>query len=148
MKAKVIKTEQEYEAALRRIERLMDNAKRPEEIDELELLALLVEVYEDEHHAVGLPSAVEAIRFRMEQEGLRQRDLVPFIGSRSKVSEVLSGARPLSLRMIRALHEGLDIPSEVLLQKSSSRRGGANGGGRRRTNARRRASSSRTHASH
>jgi HTH-type transcriptional regulator/antitoxin HigA len=147
MKAKVIKTKQEYEAALGRIEKLMDKAQRPEEVDELELLALLVEAYEDEHHTIGLPSPVDAIRFRMEQAGLRQRDLVSFIGSRSKVSEVLSGARPLSLRMIRALHEGLGIPSDVLLQETSSRRAGAHLGGRRGGRVHHRTRGGHAHAS-
>lgn len=117
MVAKVIKNDREYEAALERIEGLMDAAPNTPEGDELELLTTLVESYEEKRFPVDLPDPVEAIRFRMEQAGLKQQDLVPFIGSRSKVSEVLAGKRPLSLKMIRALHGGLGIPAEVLLRE-------------------------------
>ena len=74
--------------------------------------------YEDEHYAVDLPDPVEALKFRMEQQGLTQKDLIPLIGSKSKVSEVLSRKRRFSLSMIRALHRALGIPAEVLLQDS------------------------------
>ena len=114
---KVIKTEEEYEGTLERIEALMDATLGTPEGDELELLVTLVELYEAVAYPIGLPDPVEAIKFRMEQQGLRQKDLVPFFGSRSKVSEVLSGHRPLSLAMIRKLHIGLGIPAEVLLQE-------------------------------
>ena len=87
------------------------------EADELQLLALVIEAYEKERWPIGLPDAVDAIRFRMDQQGLTQRDLEPYIGSRARVSEVLSGKRALSLRMIRALHEGLGIPLEVLVRE-------------------------------
>jgi HTH-type transcriptional regulator/antitoxin HigA len=117
MVAKVIKNEREHEAALERIEALMDAAPSTPEGDELELLTTLVELYEEKRFPIELPDPVEAIRFRMEQAGLKQQDLVPYVGSRSKVSEVLSGKRPLSLKMIRALHKGLGIPAEVLLQE-------------------------------
>jgi len=117
MLAKVIKNDREYEAALERIEALMDAAPNTPEGDELELLTTLVELYEEKRFPIDLPDAIEAIRFRMEQAGLKQQDLVPHIGSRSKVSEVLSGKRPLSLKMIRALHKGLGIPAEVLLRE-------------------------------
>jgi HTH-type transcriptional regulator/antitoxin HigA len=95
----------------------MDATLGTPEGDELELLVTLVELYEAEAYPIGLPDPVEAIKFRMEQQGLIQRDLVPFFGSRGKVSEVLSGHRPLSLAMIRKLHSGLGIPAEVLLQE-------------------------------
>ncbi len=121
MLPKVIKNEQEYEAALARIDQLMDAAPGTPEGDELELLATLVEAYEDKHFPIGLPDPISAIRFRMEQAGLKQQDLVPYIGSRSKVSEVLAGKRPLSLKMIRALHHGLGIPAEVLLREPGGR---------------------------
>ena len=121
MKPKVIRTERQYEAALRRIGQLMGAAPRSKEADELDLLAALVELYEEKNHPIDPPDPIEAIRFRIEQGGLRQTDLVPFIGSRSKVSEVLRGLRPLSLRMIRALHEGLGIPAEVLLRECRGR---------------------------
>lgn len=121
MIAKVIKNDQEYEAALARIDQLMDAAPGTPEGDELELLATLVEVYEDKHFPIDLPDPIEAIRFRMEQSGLKQQDLVPYIGSRSKVSEVLARKRPLSLKMIRALHKGLGVPAEVLLREPGGR---------------------------
>ena len=117
MHPKVIKTEEEYESALGRIEELMDAEAETPEGDELELLGTLVEVYEEKHYPITLPDPIDAIRFRMEQAGLKQQDLVPYLGSPSKVSEVLSGKRTLSLKMIRALHTGLGIPAEALLQE-------------------------------
>ncbi len=120
MQTKLIKTEIEYDQALSRIDELMDALPDTSEGDELELLATLVELYEEKSYPVDLPDAVSAIRFRMEQQGLKQKDLVPFIGSKSKVSEVLSGQRPLSLSMIRSLHAGLGIPVEVLLQEQAA----------------------------
>jgi len=98
----------------------LDPVPGSEEHDQLELLTLLISVYEKEHYPIGLPDPIEAIKFRMEQQNLSKKDLIPFLGSRSKVSEVLSGKRPLSLTMIRALHNGLRIPAEVLLQKSEA----------------------------
>jgi len=115
MNAKLIKTRREYRAALRRAEELMDARPGTPRGDELELLAALIEIYEEEHAPVPPPSPVEAIRFRMEQENLRPQDLVPMLGSRSRVSEVLNGRRPLTLTMIRRLHCGLGIPADVLL---------------------------------
>ena len=117
MKPQVIKTPEEYEQALAHIETLMDAEPGSAEEKELELFVLLVEAYEEEHFPLGLPDPIEAIKFRMEQEGLTRKDLVPYIGSMSKVSEVLNRKRPLSLRMIRRLHAGLGIPAEVLLQE-------------------------------
>jgi HTH-type transcriptional regulator / antitoxin HigA len=115
MKLKVLKTEEEYETALAEIEKLMDSS-RPDR-DRLELLVLLVSTYEDSRYPIDLPDPIEAIKFRMEQAGLKQKDLIPFIGSRSKVSEVLSRQRTLSITMIRKLHEGLGIPADVLLNE-------------------------------
>ena len=89
------------------------------EADELSVLADLVEVYEEKHFPIDPPTPVEAIRFRMEQAGLEPRDLEPYIGSRGKVSEVLSGKQPLTLPMIRALHKHLGIPAEVLVGESA-----------------------------
>jgi HTH-type transcriptional regulator / antitoxin HigA len=114
---KPIRTTVDYEAALRRMNALMDAEANTPEADELEVLATLVELYEEKHFPMDLPTPVEAIKFRMEQAGLSARDLVPFIGSRSKVSEVLSGKRPLTLQIIRALHKHLGIPAEVLLHQ-------------------------------
>ena len=123
---KPIRTEGDYEAALARIDELMDALSGPEgqveDVDdpdrvELDVLADLVEFYEERHHPVGLPSAVVAIEYRMDQQGLTQRDLIPCIGSRSKVAEVLSGKRDITMSMARALNRHLGIPAEVLLQK-------------------------------
>ncbi len=118
---KVIKTEKEYERALARINDLMDADPGTPEGDELELLVTLVEVYEKSKHPIDLPDPVEAIKFRMEQLGLKQKDLIPHIGSRSKVSEVLSRQRPLSVSMIRKLHAGLGIPAETLLREPGAK---------------------------
>ncbi|MFP4500728.1 MAG: type II toxin-antitoxin system HigA family antitoxin [Candidatus Hydrogenedentota bacterium] len=120
MEAKLIRTEAEYEAALNRVAALMTAESGTSEAEELALWALLVEDYEKREHPIEPPDPIEAIRFRMEQQGLTNQDLVPFIGSRSKVSEVLNGKRPLSLNMIRRLHEGLGIPAEVLLREPNA----------------------------
>jgi len=117
---KVIKTELDYNSALARIDELMDAMPDTPEFDELELLSTLVEIYEDKNYPIDMPDPVNAIKFRMEQFGLNQQDLVPFIGNRSKVSEVLNGKRKLSLSMMRALNKGLGIPSEVLLQEPNA----------------------------
>lgn len=121
MKPKVIKSEEEYEATLERIDELMEAEPGTEEFDELELLAMLVDAYEAEVYPIDLPDPIEALRFRMEQSDLKQKDLVPLLGSRSKVSEVLSGKRSLSLTMIRNLHRELGIPAEVLLQEPGAK---------------------------
>lgn len=121
MKPKVIKNEQEYQSALERISALMDAEPGTGEFDELELLAMLVDTYESEVHPIALPDPIEAIRFRMDQADLKQKDLVPLIGSRSKVSEVLSGKRTLSLTMMRNIHRELGIPAEVLLQEPGAK---------------------------
>ena len=117
---KPIKTEADYDAALEQISLLMDAKAGTPEADELEVLATLVECYEAEHYPINLPDPIAAIRFRMEQEDLSQRDLIPYIGSRSKVSEVLSGKRPLTLQMMRSLHQHLGIPADVLLQEQGA----------------------------
>ncbi len=118
MKPKVIKTESDCAAVLARIQELMDAKRNTPQGDELELLSLLVHEYEEKRFPMDKPDPIEAIRFRMEQQGLKPTDLVPFLGSRSKVSEVLSGRRNLSLKMIRALVRSLGIPAEVLLGES------------------------------
>jgi HTH-type transcriptional regulator/antitoxin HigA len=116
---KVIKTEADYRDALERIETLMDDDPEvgTREADELEVWTLLAEDYESKKFPASLPDPIAAITFRMEQQNLAQRDLIPYIGSRSKVSEVLSGKRPLTLSMMRALHANLGIPARVLLQE-------------------------------
>jgi HTH-type transcriptional regulator/antitoxin HigA len=121
MTPKIIKTDADYQAALAHLETLMDAPAGTPEEEELELFAMLIDAYEQEKFPVGLPDPIEAIKFRMEQQALTRKDLQQYIGSQSKVSEVLNGKRPLSLRMIRALHSGLDIPAEVLLQKPGQR---------------------------
>jgi len=115
---KLIKTEEDYGLALSRIENLMDAEANTAEAEELELLATLVELYEDEHYAMDPPEPIDAIKFRMEQLGLNQQGLVPFIGSKSKVSEILNNKRPLTLSMMRSLHQNLGIPAEIFLQKT------------------------------
>jgi HTH-type transcriptional regulator / antitoxin HigA len=116
-KIKAIRNEADYDAALRRIDALMDAEPGTPEGDELDVLTDLVEHYEEKHVPMGFPSPISAIEFRLEQAGLAPRDLIPFIGSRAKVSEVLSGKRPLTMPMARALHEHLGIPAEVVLQQ-------------------------------
>jgi len=116
MNPKIIRNEADYKVSLARIDDLLEAQPGTPEGDELDLLVMLVEQYEKEICPIGLPDPIEAIRFRMEQMGLKQKDLIPFIGSRSKVSEVLSRQRPLSLSMIRRLHEGMGIPAKVLLK--------------------------------
>ena len=114
---KPIRTEKDYEAALARIDALMDAEPGGAEFDELDVLADLVELHESKHEPMGYPSPVAAIEFRMEQGNLSPRDLIPFIGSRAKVSEVLSGKRAITMPMARALHEHLGIPADVLLRE-------------------------------
>lgn len=120
--SKVIKTKFDYENALAEIEALidLDPDVGTREGDRLELLVLLVEEYEAKKFQFELPDPVEAIKFRMEQQDLSPRDLVPYLGSRSKVSEILSGKRSLTLSMIRALNSGLGIPAKVLIQETNA----------------------------
>lgn len=119
---KVIKNDKEYKNAVAEISALIDRDPDPgtAEADRLELLTLLVESYESDTFPRRVPGAIEAIRFRMEQQNLKQRDLVPYIGSSSKVSEVLSGKRPLTLSMMRALNSHFGIPASVLLHEHNS----------------------------
>jgi HTH-type transcriptional regulator/antitoxin HigA len=114
---KIIKTPAEHEAALARLMELMDVAPEDNarEADELEVLALLIEQYEEQEFPIELPDPIAAIHFRMDQQGLINKDLIPFIGSAPKVSEVLNGNRQLSLNMIRKLNKGLGIPVHVLI---------------------------------
>jgi len=110
-----IKTEADYEAALARVDELMDAKKDSPEGDELDILATLVESYEGKYHPVNAPDPIEAIRFRMEQSGLIDKDLTPYIGHSGRVSEILNYKRKLTLAMIRDLHHGLKIPTESLI---------------------------------
>ena len=113
---KLIKTEEDYEAALTLAESLFDSEPDTPEGDKLELIVTLIEIYEKKHFPIENPSPLEAIKFRMEQLNLTPTDLIPIIGSKSKVSEILSGKRTLSLNMIRRLSSELNIPAEVLIQ--------------------------------
>ena len=117
MKPKVLKTDRDHRAALAHVERLMDQPS-PDEA-ELELWSLLVENYEEARFPIATPDPIEAIRFRMDQAGLHPADLLPYLQSKSKVSEVMNRKRPLSLTLIRALPAGLKIPAAVLVQESS-----------------------------
>jgi len=110
-----IKSEEDYATALNILEELFDAAEGTPEADRRDVLSVLIEKYEDEHYPIDLPDPIDAVKFRMDQAGLSQKDLVPLIGSKSKVSEVLAGKRPFSLRMIRALRQQLGIPADVLL---------------------------------
>lgn len=122
MDIKPIKSEADHERALRRVEQLWDSPEGSKESDELDILTTLVDAYEREHYPIDLPDPVEAIKFRLEQTGKGSRDLIGIIGRRTRVYEVMSGKRPLSLNMIRNLHEKLDIPAEVLIQPGRKHR--------------------------
>lgn len=117
MKPKILQTKADHTAALSRVEALMDAAPGSSKEAELELWTLLIEDYETKHQPVPPPDPIEAIRFRMDQLGLKATDLTAYIPSKSKVSEILNRKRPLSLSMIRALHTGLGIPAETLMQE-------------------------------
>ena len=121
MKPKLIKTKSDYEASLARIEEIFDAKPGTPEGEELDLLVTLSALYEEKEFPIDLPDPISAIRFSMEQQGLKAKDLVPYIGSASKVSEVLAGKRSLSLAMIRSLVNGLGIPAEVLLQEPGAK---------------------------
>jgi len=112
-----IKTEADYAKALERLGLLMDAEAGTPEADELDVLATLIESYEEKHYPIDAPDPVAALQFRMDQEGLSNKDLIPYIGSSAKVSEVLSGKRDLTISMIRALNQHLGIPAEVLIQE-------------------------------
>ena len=112
-----IRTEEDHEAALSRLAEIFQAEIGTPEGDERDILADLVKLYEDKHYPIGLPDPISAIKFRMDQANLTARDLVPFIGSRAKVSEVLSGKRSITMSMARALHQHLGIPADVLLQE-------------------------------
>jgi HTH-type transcriptional regulator/antitoxin HigA len=117
---RLIKNEKDYDTALSRIEKLMDAQSGTTEMDELELLTALVEMYEKRHFPISPPNPIDAIKFRMEQLGLVQKDMIPYIGTKSKVSEVLNGKRFLTLAMMRSLNKNLGISAEVLLKKSGA----------------------------
>lgn len=116
MNLKLIKTKKDYQQALARLELIFDARKETKEGDELEILGLLIDQYENEHFPIDLPDPIEAIKFRMEQLGYTQTDLAKVVGLKSRASEILSKKRKLSLDMIRQLHDKLNIPTDVLIQ--------------------------------
>jgi HTH-type transcriptional regulator/antitoxin HigA len=116
MNIRPIKTNKDYEQALARLEVIFDAKKGTEEGDELEILGVLIDNYENEAFPIGFPDPVEAIKFRMEQLGYNQTDLAKVVGLKSRASEILNRKRKLSLEMIRQIHERLNIPTEVLIQ--------------------------------
>jgi HTH-type transcriptional regulator / antitoxin HigA len=118
MEIRPIKTEADYAAAVAEVERLMDAVPGTERGDRLDVLATLVQAYEDAHWPMDPPDPIDAIRFRMEQQGLTRRDMERYIGPKGRVSEVLHRRRPLTLAMIRRLQEGLGIPAEILIRPS------------------------------
>jgi HTH-type transcriptional regulator / antitoxin HigA len=116
MNIKPIRNESDYNQALQRVEALWGAHASTPEGDEVDILIPLVEAYEREHYPIDLPTPIEAIKFRLEQQGKDYRSLIGIIGQRTRVYEVMRGARPLSLNMIRKLYSKLGIPAEVLIQ--------------------------------
>src|SRR5665647_137688 len=120
MKTKILRTEQAYNEACEKIYSLINSTENPIETnspegEELELLSLLVEKYEQEHYPINAPNPIEAIKFRMEQMNLKQADIAPLFGGKTRISEVMNGKRPLTLKMITLLHKYLEIPLESLI---------------------------------
>ncbi|MBK7883318.1 MAG: helix-turn-helix domain-containing protein [Chitinophagaceae bacterium] len=116
MNIKPIRNKKDYEQALARLEVIFDSKKGTDKGDELEILGMLIENYENEKFPIGFPDPVEAIKFRMEQLGYNQNDLASVVGLKSRASEILNRKRKLSLEMIRQIHDRLNIPTEVLIQ--------------------------------
>ena len=121
MHIKPVRTAQDHSAAVARIEQLMGASPATPEGDELDVLATLVDAYEAKHHAIDAPDPIAAIQFRMEQQHLSRKDLEPFIGSRARVSEVLTGKRSLTLAMVRRVRSGLGISADFLITPASAR---------------------------
>jgi HTH-type transcriptional regulator/antitoxin HigA len=116
MRIKPIKTKKDYQQALNRLEEIFDARMGTKEGDELEILGILIDQYENEHFPIDLPDPIDAIKFRMEQLDYSQADLAKVVGLKSRASEILNKKRKLSLDMIRQLHEKLNIPTDVLIQ--------------------------------
>lgn len=116
MAIKPIKTKKDYQAAKNRLEVIFDAKPGTPEGDELEVLGILIDKYEQEQYPIGYPDPIEAIKFRMEQLGYNQNDLAKVVGLKSRASEILSKKRKLTLEMIRQLHQALGIPTDVLIQ--------------------------------
>lgn len=119
MNIQPIRNDRDLRRAFIRLEEIFQAKPKSPEYDEIEILTILIEVYENKHYPIQHASPIEAIKFHMEQRGLSARDLEPYIGKSGRVSEVLNGKRSLSLRMIKNLHEGLHIPYESLLSASA-----------------------------
>ena len=117
MKIKVIKTEEDYNKSLKRLEVIFDAPVNTPEGDEAELLGILIEKYEDEHYPIEAPDPIEAIKFRMEQMDMNKKDLAKVIGYKSRVNEIFTRKRKLNLKMIRRLHEKMNIPYESLISE-------------------------------
>jgi HTH-type transcriptional regulator/antitoxin HigA len=115
MNIKPIRNDQDLQQAFRLLEMVFQAKEGTPEADQMEILVTLIEAYENKHYPILPPDPIEAIKFRMEQQGLKPKDLEIYIGSSGRVSEVLNRKRPLSLRMIKRLHAGLNIPYESLL---------------------------------
>lgn len=116
MTIKPIKTKKDYQAAMNRLEIIFDAKPGTPEGDELEVLGILIEKYEQQHYPIDYPDPIEAIKFRMEQMGYSQSDLAKVVGLKSRASEILNKKRKLTLEMIRQLHQALGIPTNVLIQ--------------------------------
>jgi HTH-type transcriptional regulator/antitoxin HigA len=116
MTIKPIKTKKDYQLAVNRLEQIFDSKPGTPEGDELEVLGILIEKYEAVHFPIDMPDPIEAIKFRMEQLGYSQNDLAKVVGLKSRASEILNRKRKLTLEMIRQLHQGLGIPTDVLIQ--------------------------------
>ena len=116
MNIKPIRNEKDYQKVLNRLEDIFDAKKGTEQGDELEILSILIDRFENERFPIGMPDPIEAIKFRMEQMGMKQKDLAEVVGFKSRVSEILNKKRKLTLDMIRKLNSTLHIPTEVLVQ--------------------------------
>lgn len=117
MELKPIRSEEEYEKALQRLDELFDSEPGTKEGDELEVLALIIEDYEDKHFPIEPPHPIEAIKFRMEQMGMKQKDLGDILGHKSRASEILNNKRKLTLKMIRRISKKLNISTDVLVKE-------------------------------
>ena len=117
MKIAPVRNEKDYQKALKRLEVIFDAKKGTEQGDELEILSILIDNYENKNLPIGMPDPIEAIKFRMEQMGLKQKDLAEIVGFKSRVSEILNKKRKLTIEMIRKLNATLHIPTEVLIQE-------------------------------
>lgn len=121
MEIHIIKTEQEYQFALKQIDDLLEAKENSKQAEQLEILSILVEDYESKHYKIDMPDPIEAIKFRLEQLGLSRKDLEKTIGSRGRVSEIMNRKRDLTLPMIRKLHINLNIPADILINETKKK---------------------------